>query len=147
METQIKLFKGLPLSLDEQTELANVAIQEILDGNVNPLTAEIQLRAISETIKKITDHPGVKSAVMEEAAKYENTFNFHGAKVTQSSRTTKDFTGCGDAVLNDLYADQEKLKAQIKAREMTVSAGSDPATGEIFNPPATKTSVFLTIKW
>ena len=147
METQVQLFKGLPFSLSEQTDFANNAIQEILDGNVNPLHAELHLRAIQETIKKITEHPGVKSAVMEEAEKYDKTFDFHGAKITRSSRTTKDFTGCGDAVLNDLYADQEKLKAQIKAREMTVSAGSDPATGEIFNPPATKTSVFLTIKW
>lgn len=147
METQVQLFKGLPFSLSEQTDFANNAIQEILDGNVNPLHAELHLRAIQETIKKITEHPGVKSAVMEEAEKYDKTFDFHGAKITRSSRTTKDYSQCNDHVLSGLYSDLEDLKAKIKAREMMVATGSDPATGEIFNPPATKTTQFLSVKW
>jgi len=147
METQVQLFKGLPFSLSEQTDFANNAIQEILDGNVNPLHAELHLRAIQETIKKITEHPGVKSAVMEEAEKYDKTFDFHGAKITRSSRTTKDYGQCNDQVLSGLYSDLEDLKAKIKAREMMVATGSDPATGEIFNPPVTKTTQFLSVKW
>ena len=147
METQVQLFKGLPFSLSEQTDFANNAIQEILDGNVNPLHAELHLRAIQETIKKITEHPGVKSAVMEEAEKYDKTFDFHGAKITRSSRTTKDYSQCNDQVLSGLYSDLEDLKAKIKAREMMVATGSDPATGEIFNQPITKTTQFLSVKW
>ena len=147
METQVQLFKGLPFSLSEQTDFANNAIQEILDGNVNPLHAELHLRAIQETIKKITEHPGVKSAVMEEAEKYDKTFDFHGAKITRSSRTTKDYSQCNDQVLSGLYSDLEDLKAKIKAREMMVATGSDPATGEIFNKPITKTTQFLSVKW
>lgn len=147
METQVQLFKGLPFSLSEQTDFANNAIQEILDGNVNPLHAELHLRAIQETIKKITEHPGVKSAVMEEAEKYDKTFDFHGAKITRSSRITKDYSQCNDQVLSGLYSDLEDLKAKIKAREMMVATGSDPATGEIFNQPITKTTQFLSVKW
>ena len=40
----------------------------------------------------------------------------------------------------------EKLKEQIKAREVTLKTGSDPATGEVFLPPLTKTTEYLAIE-
>jgi hypothetical protein len=102
---------------------------------------------MEETVTAIRKDLRVKNLVIEEAGKWGNkTFPFHGAEITVSQKTTKDFAGC-DPVLDDLYVQAEQLKALIKAREATVSAGVDPATGEKFPPFKTSTSNFLTYRF
>lgn len=136
----------LPFTKVEQLDFVNQAVNEILSGNISPLSADLRLKAMEDVITKIRKHDQVKEVVIAEAEKYGKTFDFHGAGITVTQKTVKDFTGC-DSVLDQLYADMELLKAQIKAREATVSAGVDPATGEAFPPCKTSTTQFLTYKF
>jgi hypothetical protein len=139
-------LKNLPFTKMEQQDFVNQAVDEILAGNIDPLLADLKLKAMEETITSIRKDLRVKNVVIEEAEKWGKTFPFHGAEITVSQKTTKDYTGI-DPVLDDLYKQQELLKATIKARELTVSAGVDPSTGETFAPPKTSTTQFLTYRF
>ena len=139
-------LKNMPFTKMEQAEYVNQAVMEILSGDIDPLAADVRLKAMSEVIDNIRKDLRVKNAVIEEAEKYGKSFEFAGINITVTQKTVKDFAGC-DQVLDGLYSDQEKIKAQIKAREATVAAGTDPATGEVFPPFKTSTTQFLTYKF
>ena len=86
------------------------------------------------------DDKEVKEIIMEEADKYhEKTFEFSGAKVTKSKRTTYDYAVCNDSVYNS-------LKEQLKIREAILKSGIDASTGETFTKPTEKVSEFLQIE-
>lgn len=136
----------LPFSKVEQSNFVSQVVEEILSGNINPLEADLKLKAMEESITKIRKDEKVKQYVIEEAEKFGKTFEHSGVTITVTQKTTKDFAGI-DPVLNELYASLEQIKAQIKAREATVAAGVDPATCETFNPPKTSTTQYLTYKF
>ncbi|MCK9220262.1 MAG: hypothetical protein M0P47_09465 [Bacteroidales bacterium] len=139
-------LRNLPFTKVEQRDFADQAIEEILSGNVDPLQADLRLKAMEEVITQIRKDDRVKKSIIDEAEKYGKKFDLQGCSITVSGKTTKDFSGC-DKVLDELYVNLEQLKQQIKAREATVAAGSDPATGEIFPPAKTSTTRFLTYKF
>lgn len=136
-------LRNLPLTKLEQQNYADMAILEIIGGEVDPLEADLRLKAMEEVIKKIREDCRVKSAVNDEAEKYGKDFVLRGVKIQVKHRTVKDFSNCGDPVYNDLKDQSEKIKAMIKAREATIAAGADPATGEVFAPPQTSTTTYL----
>jgi hypothetical protein len=146
MENQIELFKN-PLSKAEQQDMAQKTIDLILNGEVNPIKAEIALKSMENVIKAIRTNEAVKSATSDETLKFGKSFSAFGADITNSQRTTNDFSECGDKIYNDLIAQQEKIKEQIKIREAIIKSGCDAATGECYNPPKTSTTSFLTIKF
>jgi hypothetical protein len=84
--------------------------------------------------------------VMSEADKYsEKTFSVGNFRITKTSKSTNDFSGC-DSHLDNLYFQMEQLKAQIKAREALVKTGVDSSTGEVFKPVKTTVTEFLKIE-
>lgn len=135
-----------PFTKVEQASFVSNVVAEILSGNINPLDADLKLKAMEEAITNIRKDKIVKEYVIEEAEKHGKTFERSGVTITVTQKTTKDFAGI-DPVLYELYASLEQIKAQIKAREATVAAGVDPATGESFNPPKTSTTQYLTYKF
>ncbi len=143
---ELTKIESWPVTKKDQTEYADAVINQILSGEVDPVKVDLIMKSMEEVLKKIRTHEGVKACVIDEAEKYGKTFDLHGATVTVSKRTVKDFSGV-DSVLDELYQQAESLKASIKAREATVESGSDPATGETFSPPKTSTTTFLTYKF
>ena len=144
----LPVLNNLPFSKVQQQKFAEQAIDEILSGDVDPLSVDIRLKAMLDTIEKIRKNDRVKDYVLDEAEKQGGkTFDFQGAKITLGSKTTRDYTGCGDTTLNEMYKQMEKLKEQIKVREAMVLTGVNQDTGEIYNPPQTSTSRFLTYKF
>lgn len=136
-------IKNLPLTKSEQADFAQQCIEEITGGFVDAVQADMRLKALEEVIKQIRDHAGVKNMVLDEAEKYGKSATVAGVKFQIKTRTTRDFTGCGDAVYNGLVSDLEKTKASIKAREAMLNTGVDPGTGETFAPPVTSTTTFI----
>ena len=134
-----------PLTLKQQTQIVNSAIISIKEGTINPIKAELALKSIENVIKDIRDNQEVKSITRAETEKYGKKFDMFGATIENSSRTTYDYSNCGDATYNDMVKEMEKLKAIMKAREAMLKTGVNPETGETFNPPITKTSEFLKI--
>jgi hypothetical protein len=134
-----------PLTLKQQTQIVNSAIISIKEGTINPIKAELALKSLENVIKDIRDNQEVKSITRAETEKYGKKFDMFGATIENSSRTTYDYSNCGDSVYNDMAKEMEALKARMKAREMMLKTGVDASTGETFNPPIAKTSEFLKI--
>lgn len=143
----LRELKTLPFTREEQQNYADMAISEILSGDVDPVEADIRLKAMEEVIKKIRTDIRVKNYIVEEAEKYGKTFMKDGVKITVTSRTTKDYSNCGDDYYNIMQREAEHLKSMIKAREAMIDTGVNPETGETFSPPKTETSTFLTYKF
>ena len=142
--TSIELIKT-PLSKSEQTDLINACVKSVVEGEVNPVSTEIALKALEEVIKSIRNHQDYKNCVMNETSKYGKSFEAYGAKIENCQRTILDFSECGDVIWNEMNAEMEKLKERMKAREKTILTGVDPATGEVLNPPKSKFSSFVKI--
>lgn len=148
MGKAIDQFRNMPSTWLEIRQFSDLLKNEILSGDVNPLDVELVLKSMEEVIKTTRADKHVKEAVLQEAAKWsEKTFEYKGISATKSSKTTYDFSGCGDEVYNDLIKQQETLKAQIKAREAMLKTGVNPDTGETYTPPKASTTEFLTIKF
>jgi hypothetical protein len=147
METSLAVFRTLPLTKSGQDNFVTNIIEEILSGNINPVEADLQLKAMEEIIKKIRTDSNVKEYIIDEADKNGKSFELKGVKITVSSRVTKDFTGCGDPVILSLYDQLKALKLQISAREAMISSGVNPETGEVYHSPKTETSKFLVYKF
>jgi len=146
METAISTLSILPSTKAQRQSFVEMAVNEILSGDVNPLNVELTLKSAIDTLEEIRKNNRVKMAVMNEADKYsEKTFEFGNFKITKSSRTTNDFSGC-DEHLDNLYSEMDNLKAQIKAREALVLTGLDSSTGEVFKPVKTSVNEFLKIE-
>lgn len=139
-------LNNFPLTKAQQDDFAAQAIEEILSGNTDPVKVDIRLKAMAEVIDRIRKNKEVQDYTLAEMEKWGNRFIRDGVMIEVKTRTTRDFAGV-DPVLDDLYADLDRIKAQIKAREATVLAGVDPATGETFAPPATSTTTFATYKF
>jgi hypothetical protein len=148
METQtaISTLSILPSTKAQRQSFVEMAVNEILSGDINPLNVELTLKSAIDTLEEIRKNNRVKLAVQAEADKYqEKTFEYGNFKITKSSRTINDFAGC-DSHLDNLYAEMEALKAQIKAREQLVLTGVNSETGEVFKPVKSKVTEFLKIE-
>ena len=140
----LDVFKELPFSKIEQQSFAQQIIREFLDGTTDPLRTAVRLRAMMDTLEAILADPSVKLILIEEAEKHGKTgARIDGVKIEVSSRTTKDYSGCGDSVINDLNDQLTALKAQISARQKMIDTGVNPETGETYFPPKKSTTNFL----
>lgn len=146
METAISTLSILPSTKAQRQSFVEMAVNEILSGDINPLNVELTLKSAIDTLEEIRKNNRVKLAVQAEADKYqEKTFEYGNFKITKSSRTINDFAGC-DPHLDNLYTEMEALKLQIKARESLVKTGVDSATGEVFKPVKFTTTEYLKIE-
>jgi len=134
-----------PLTLKQQINMSNAAIIAIKEGQIDPIKAELSLKGLENVIKEIRDNQEVKNITRAESEKYGKKYQKFGATIENSSRTTYDYSNCGDEVYNKMAKDMEVLKSQMKAREAMLKTGVDASTGETFNPPVAKTSEFLKI--
>lgn len=82
-----------------------------------------------------------------DAAKDLNKNEFYyNALITTTSRKTYDYDFCNDARLNELKAELNRVKLDIKARELILQTGRDSETGEELQRPVEVHSQVLTIK-
>lgn len=140
----LSTLSEMPLTKDECKTFANMAIEEILSGERNPLQIEIQLKALEETIKLIRDNEHVKKCLQTEAEKYtEKTFQFQNAEISKMSRSNYDLSTCNDSVYNKLKSELKEREAFLKALNSQVA---NPETGEIINPPVKTYTNYLQIK-
>jgi len=146
-ETALSTLSVLPSTKEQRESFVFSIVDEICSGgNVNPLDANITIKAAIDTLKEVLDNNRVKALVMSEADKWtEKSFVKGNFRITKTSKSTNDFSGC-DTHLDSLYIQMEQLKAQIKAREALVKTGVDSSTGEVFKPVKTTVNEFLKIE-
>lgn len=128
-------------------------IESVKQGEINPLTVLIQLRAMKQASERILKE--IHDNIMTEAGKYPtNEFEFAGNKITKSEHGTKyDFSNCGDPVRQRLFMLAEEANFQLKERENFLKAVKAPfslldeGTGEVatITPPTKKSTSGLNV--
>ena len=147
METALSYLQLLPLTKEQRRSFVQKAVDEITNGENNPLQVEIWLKSIEDTISDIRKDRDVKQWLSKELDGYfEKSFSAFGANITKCQRKTKDYTPCNDSVLNSLEFEADKIKKQIESRKSMLDNGVNPETGEVFQKPIEKVTEYLKIE-
>ena len=150
MNQQITLF-GDTASI---ADLAGRAISAVVNGDISPIEAHIQISRMENAIKQFKDDTQVRDITLRELSKYGTSQQFGDCRLEEAESGVKyDYSMCGDSKLRDMYETLEALKVDIKEREMMLrsmpaSGLADPETGEVLFPPArsSKTIIKTTFK-
>lgn len=146
---------GLMASTSTQIDVfSDGIIQSVKGGDLNPLHALIQLRAMEQASKRILSE--IKENLLTEANKYpEKSFTFMGNEITKAEHGTKyEFSNCGDPVWEMLDQQKDSIAKSIKEREDFLKALKSPLetldklSGEIvtLSPPTKTSQSGLTVK-
>jgi len=128
-------------------------IQSVKEGEINPLTVLIQLKAMEKATERILKE--IKENLLTESDKYsEKEFDFMGNKITKAEHGTKyDYSVCGDPVYKRLSDVATQANEQLKERETFLKAVKQPfnfldeSTGEVFiiSPPTKESTSGLNV--
>jgi RecA-family ATPase len=148
MENALSYITVLPSAKAEVSNFASQIISSVEAGEINPLSLKIRLKWFEKLIEAI-DKP-IRDAVMNEAMKFEKSFEKDGFKIEQAEVGTKyDYSNCNDPTLNDLNERLDKLTQQKKDRETFLKSINghvevpDEMTGEmvvVYPPVKSSTS-------
>ena len=132
----------MPETSEQVKHFARRAVDEALSGNYDLLDVEKRLKALEDTIKSIRE--GIRSEVMEEAAKHRSRgdFEYAGAKWRTSQRTTYDMKGVEWSKYRDAVDKVKELEGMLKAAKQPFA---DLDTGEIVEPPVAKVTETLSV--
>lgn len=134
--------------------LASNAIQAVLEGEVDPITAHINVSKLEQAIKTFKADERVRDITLRELWKYGKKQTFADCTLEEAEAGVRyDFTKCGDSRLEELYKMRQTIDADIKEREaflksVPLSGVADVDTGEVVKPPAksSKTIIRTTFK-
>lgn len=124
----------------KQKELADSLVKKVIEGNVSPINAYVQLKGIVDSLSSALKSQDLVDSVLSECMKWgKETPVFHGAIVAVSEGGVKyDFDVCSDPVYDDLAAQKKELDEKIKERQKFLMALpaegmtiTDQRTGEI----------------
>lgn len=147
METATSTLSILPSSKEQIQLFASKLIDELENGQVNPLDLVKAQKCIEKTFELIK--PKLSEASRLEAEKYGKSFEYKGIKIELAEVGTKyDFSKCGhidyDNLLNEIAELTEKKKAletMIKSlREPQEMISKDGEVMTIYPPSKTSTS-------
>lgn len=135
-------------------EMAGRAISSVLNGEVDPITAHINISRMEAAIKLYKENADVRDITLRELSKYGKSHQFGDCRLEEAESGVKyDYSMCGDSKLADMYATMEALKTDIKEREdmlkrLPRTGMADPDSGEILFPPvkSSKTIIKTTFK-
>lgn len=137
----------------KQKEVADSLVRKVIEGNVSPINAYVQIKGIADALTAAIKNPSLVEQVLTERMKWgKETPMFNGAIVAISEGGVKyDFDGCGDPVYNDLAKEKKTLDDKIKERQKFLmglpedgAVVTDTRTGEtceIHRPSRTSSTV------
>lgn len=126
--TAIGTLNLMPSTKDEVKRFSDKLIQEVTEGEINPLQLKVMLKALStaldETEKKLKD------MYMSEVDKYsDKTLELYGAKIEKAELGTRyNFSNCNDPELSALEARKKMIDEEIKDRQTFLKAVKNSAT-------------------
>jgi hypothetical protein len=108
----------------ERKAFAMEVLEQLEEGNYNPLQMHVSIKNMEALLKTFTDKkdsPEIAERygkiVLEEAEKNGKKFEMYNAGFQiKETGTTYDFTVCNDPVMADLLRMQEEIKAKVKER-------------------------------
>lgn len=93
-------------------------IEQVKEGEINPLNVHLQLKAMEEICKSISENKEYKDALLEMAGTHGKSFEYLNAKIdTREVGTKYDFSKCNDNEQFILASKLEATKSELKARE------------------------------
>lgn len=132
------------------TAMVEKAIQAVVDGEIDPITAHINVSRMEAAIKAYKDNPQVRAITLNELGKYGKRQAFGDCTLEMKEGGVKyDFSQCGDSLLAEMYATRDALLADIKDREamlkaLPLSGVALADTGEVVYPPAKSSKTIIT---
>lgn len=116
--TALKIFHQAPKNKADIAECAQTIKDEILNGTVDVIAADLFLKKIEELVKAVREDREVKKVVLNELERYtEKTVKIHGCEITKVSRSNWQYDLCNDIELQELEAVKKDADEQIKARQ------------------------------
>lgn len=151
METALSTLSVLPATREQQHRFANMMVEEIINGDHDPVKVWHQMSIIADTLNEVKDSLTVRQAVANELEKYgKEGASINGCKITLTGRKKWDYSECGHTGYNTMKAQEEKVKSAIKDIEKFLQAMKepmvDPTSGEIIIPPTFTTTEVITVK-
>lgn len=141
-------LSNLPETREQQHRFADMAIEELMNGNHDLVKMWVKLSILADTLNEIKDSAVFKNAAIEEARKQTSKVN--GCEVKVTERKNFDFSGCGHSRLNELKFDIEEAKKQAAEIEKFLKTVKEPivleSTGEIILPPTSTVTSYITVK-
>ncbi len=126
-----EVAQSIILSKEAQTATVNDLVAQVKGGNVDPLQAYVQMKAIAEMADQFIKHPDIVSLTQGEVLSRGKDAMFGGAKVAVAYTTRFDYSMCGDSEYDSLVAEKENIDAKIKSRQMYLK--SIPNKVEVVN--------------
>lgn len=152
-ETPTQLLTLMASTSTQIDVFSDGVIQSVKEGEINPLTVLVQLRAMQQASERILKE--IKDNLMSEADKYSgNKFEYLGNTITKAEHGTKyDYSACGDPVYRRLLQISDEANSQLKERENFLKAVKSPFTfvddesGEVvtISPPVKKSTSGLNV--
>lgn len=156
MNQELQTLSLFDLNKEQRSELVQTTIERIANGELSPLKAHLQVKAMEDIIDQITKDKTYKDMLLDEAAKYGKSFEFGNGKFsTKETGVRYAYDQCNDPVLAELYEQNDKLLEQIKLRQKFLQTvpteGMDIRVGDelvTVYPPSksSTTSVTVTLK-
>lgn len=144
-DTPEGLMYLLPNTSSQIESFTRGIVKAVQDGNQNPLTVMLQIRAMEKACKAIGDQ--IKDNINTEADKYPGVeFEFRGNKLVKGDvSTTYDYTVCNDTEWERLKTDADTAHERMRERELFLKSLKGPLVvvtddGEAvtINPPLKK---------
>lgn len=138
MKTQVTLIRETASA----SELAARAISSVVNGEVDPITAYINISRMEKAIALYKENADIRDITLRELSKYGKSHQFGDCRLAVAeSGVTFDYSMCGNSKLTAMYATLEALKADIMEEEERLkhlprTGMADVKTGEVHFPPA-----------
>ena len=99
MEAQVMLLR----ESTPAAELAARAISSVVNGEVDPITAHINISRMEAAIKLFKENTYVRDITLRELAKYGKSHQFGDCRLEEAESGVKyDYSMCGDSRLNNM---------------------------------------------
>ena len=84
-------------------DLAGKAISAVVNGDIDPITAHINISRMEAAIKLFKENTYVRDITLRELAKYGKSHQFGDCRLEECESGVKyDYSMCGDSRLNDM---------------------------------------------
>lgn len=156
MNQELQVLSLFDLNKEQRAELVQQTINRISEGELSPLKAHLQVKAMEDIIAAITKDERYRDMLLDEAAKYGKSFDFGIGKFsTKETGVRYAYDQCNDPILAELTAQNDELLEKIKSRQKFLQTvpleGMDIRVGDelvTVYPPSksSTTSVTVTLK-
>jgi imidazole glycerol phosphate synthase subunit HisF len=127
--TTTSILSLFETSKEQRNSFCSDIIENLVEGVTDPLKVHLQIKAMEEIIKTLTDSSEktnknftmamtYKNLLLTAAEKHGKKFQLHNAEFSiKEVGTVYDWSQCADTELSNLLIQQEQVKEKIRAKQ------------------------------